>query len=367
MSNKTTNFGLTKPSQEDFYDVQVHNGNMDIIDAEMKKFTPATDHNVKTYTALSQIGLSSSDMSETDTLMNFISIFNAMSNQSFLCISMGTSPNLSKSITAKLQTDLGVTVISYMDVQFFRSGSNMLQVDVELQYYSENSIYPANKYSCVLRYTEGSVEYLSPFILTRSRYGFYSPKNKPTPADIGAVPTTRTVNGKALDSDVDLTAADVGLGNVPNVSTNNQTPTYSKASSLSNLVSGEKLTTSFGKIMKAIADLISHIGNTSNPHGVTASQIGGAITATYTAKVTWFDWVWDSEEKYAYQDITVSGILATDNPIPSVAYGEDNDANVIYNDCFGMVEHITTFDNKIRVWTKEDINTTFPIQLKVVR
>lgn len=70
------------------------------------------------------------------------------------------------------------------------------------------------------------------------------------------------------------TKSDVGLGNVPNVTTNNQTPTYTQASTLANLVSGETLATSMGKIMKAIADLISHISNVSNPHSVTKSQVG---------------------------------------------------------------------------------------------
>lgn len=70
------------------------------------------------------------------------------------------------------------------------------------------------------------------------------------------------------------TKSDVGLGNVPNVTTNNQTPTYTQASTLANLVSGETLATSMGKIMKAITDLISHIANTSNPHSVTKSQVG---------------------------------------------------------------------------------------------
>ena len=37
MANKTTNYGLTKPLPEEFYDVQVQNDNMDIIDAQMKK------------------------------------------------------------------------------------------------------------------------------------------------------------------------------------------------------------------------------------------------------------------------------------------------------------------------------------------
>ena len=37
MAEKTTNFGLTKPLPEEFYDVGVQNGNMDIIDAKLKE------------------------------------------------------------------------------------------------------------------------------------------------------------------------------------------------------------------------------------------------------------------------------------------------------------------------------------------
>lgn len=63
-------------------------------------------------------------------------------------------------------------------------------------------------------------------------------------------------------------------GNASNV-----TNTFTQASTLANLTTGEKLSVSFGKIMKAIADLISHIGNKSNPHAVTKSQVGlGNVT-----------------------------------------------------------------------------------------
>lgn len=41
MANKTTNFGLTKPLPEEFYDIGVHNDNMDIIDEKLKKATDA--------------------------------------------------------------------------------------------------------------------------------------------------------------------------------------------------------------------------------------------------------------------------------------------------------------------------------------
>lgn len=57
------------------------------------------------------------------------------------------------------------------------------------------------------------------------------------------------------------TKSDVGLGNVPNVTTNDQTTTYTEATTLAKLTSGEKLSVAFGKISKAITDLISHLGD----------------------------------------------------------------------------------------------------------
>ena len=81
-----------------------------------------------------------------------------------------------------------------------------------------------------------------------------------------------------------VTAAQVGLWNVPNVTTNNQTPTYEEAASLAKLTSGEKLYLAMGKIAKAITDFISHLGDKTNPHGVTADQVNAVNQmATYYA------------------------------------------------------------------------------------
>ena len=54
---------------------------------------------------------------------------------------------------------------------------------------------------------------------------------------------------------IPVTKSDIGLGNVPNVATNDQTPTFSQASSRANIASGEKLSVIFGKLMKWYADL----------------------------------------------------------------------------------------------------------------
>lgn len=73
-----------------------------------------------------------------------------------------------------------------------------------------------------------------------------------------------------------VTKEQVGLGNVPNKSTNDQTPTYETATTFATLTSGEKVSTAFGKIKLAITNLINHIANRNNPHGVTAAQVNAA-------------------------------------------------------------------------------------------
>ncbi|MGM9639743.1 MAG: hypothetical protein ACI3V3_00080 [Faecousia sp.] len=73
-----------------------------------------------------------------------------------------------------------------------------------------------------------------------------------------------------------VTAKQVGLGSVPNVRTNDQTPTYTTPSTLSALASGEKLATAMGKLSRAVLSIISHLKDEKNPHEVTADQIGAA-------------------------------------------------------------------------------------------
>lgn len=65
------------------------------------------------------------------------------------------------------------------------------------------------------------------------------------------------------DNPHSVTKTQVGLGSVPNVSTNNQTPTYTMGSANENLTSGEKLSVAFGKLAKAVSSLISHLADST--------------------------------------------------------------------------------------------------------
>lgn len=84
-----------------------------------------------------------------------------------------------------------------------------------------------------------------------------------------------------------VTKEQVGLSEVPNVTTDDQTPTFTQAASRTNIVSGERLTVMLGKIAKLFADFSSHL-SASNPHKVTpaiinASPVGHTHT---TADIT---------------------------------------------------------------------------------
>lgn len=74
--------------------------------------------------------------------------------------------------------------------------------------------------------------------------------NKPT-----SMPASDVYEWAKQSTKPSYSKSDVGLANVPNVSTNDQTPTFTRSSSRSNITSGEKLSVMLGKISKFFYDL----------------------------------------------------------------------------------------------------------------
>ena len=72
-----------------------------------------------------------------------------------------------------------------------------------------------------------------------------------------------------------LNKADIGLSNVENHSDTDAVPTFTEASELSNIVSGETAGTLWGKVKKNISIFISHL-SANNPHNISPSTIGAA-------------------------------------------------------------------------------------------
>ena len=80
----------------------------------------------------------------------------------------------------------------------------------------------------------------------------------------------------------EVTKDQVGLGNVPNVTTNDQTPTFEEPEGdVVKITSGEKMSTLFGKIAKLFSAVFQHFANKNNPHEVTAAQINAASVQHY--------------------------------------------------------------------------------------
>lgn len=84
--------------------------------------------------------------------------------------------------------------------------------------------------------------------------------------------------------EVNITKADIGLGNVPNVSTNNQSPTFTQATTRTNIVSGETLTVLLGKLQKVIADLsaVAYSGEYSDLSNIPTSYIPSSHASSGT-------------------------------------------------------------------------------------
>lgn len=146
---------------------------------------------------------------------------------------------------------------------------------------------------------------------------------------------------------VNITKANVGLGNVPNVATNDQTPTYTAASANANLTSGEKLSVAMGKIAKAISSLISHLADGTR-------HITAAERTAWNAKSGKFT---GTNENYSTSDdnassgwVTVAHGLNTEDVVVSV--WDANDKNMIATD-------ISIVDaNAVMVWLpKADAGT----------
>ena len=104
------------------------------------------------------------------------------------------------------------------------------------------------------------------------------------------VNTVTSVAG--MTGDVTLTKENVGLSDVENVSTNEQTPTFTEASTRANITSGETLSTLFGKIKKFFTDLktVAFTGSyTDLSNKPTSMKNPNSLTLTMNGSATNYD------------------------------------------------------------------------------
>lgn len=178
---------------------------------------------------------------------------------------------------------------------------------------------------------------------------------------------------------VDEVSAGVVLGQIPDGS-----------------ITSEKLS---GGVNTTLTTSAAHVGRTDNPHSVTAAQVGadpsgsaaavqsnlnahaGNTTAHLTAaeRAAWngkantttltaiVPVAWAASGDFFYQNVSVPGMLASDNPVADILPGGDNAANKLYAEAWGKVLRATTYDGGVQIWCTEAPVVAFPVQFKVVR
>lgn len=162
-----------------------------------------------------------------------------------------------------------------------------------------------------------------------------------------------------------VTKAQVGLGNVPNLTPSNMTVTFSQASTLKVPTSGSKLSVLMGLLSKAIRDLIAHLTDNNNPHDVTLMEIGGCSCTDYIISVPITGWN-GSTAPYT-RSLTLNGILATDKPIIDIIPTGTWATDEAMRDSWACIRRISTAENKLNLEADGIPETAFTLQVRCIR
>ncbi len=104
---------------------------------------------------------------------------------------------------------------------------------------------------------------------TAAQVGAAASGHTHTAAQVGAVPISRKVNNKALSADITLSAADIGAAAAGHTHTAAQ---VGAAAANHTHTAAQVGADASGSAAAVQANLNSHAGNKSNPHGVTAAR-----------------------------------------------------------------------------------------------
>lgn len=141
------------------------------------------------------------------------------------------------------------------------------------------------------------------------------------------------------------------------------------ANNLTETVSGKALDATQGK---ALSDLVSTHTGASNPHGITKTTVGlsnvvnvkQATTTTYT---TTLNTTWSGTEAPYSKVQTVTGILATDNPIVDIVPSGTYATDVQVETDWANIYRIVTSANTVTFYAHAKPTGSIPLQIKAVR
>ncbi len=167
----------------------------------------------------------------------------------------------------------------------------------------------------------------------------------------GYVPSTRTVNGHALSSDVTITANDISAQEK-----------ITAVGILKRSSSGTISAASSGTDFAAPTHASRHASGGAD--AITPSAIGAATYAAYTASI---GTTWSGSSAPYTQTISVSGILASDNPIYDIVQTHNESTDSVMREDFAKITDIVTSAGKITVYASDSTSNPIPIRLLCIR
>lgn len=111
--------------------------------------------------------------------------------------------------------------------------------------------------------------------------------------------------------------------------------------------------------------LTAHVDNTSNPHAVTAAQVGAATTSLYEATLVTSGWA-GTVAPYT-QTIAVTGMLDTDTPIVDILQSGTESTDEAMRIAWELITRITAGAGSITVYASDLPESEIAIQMRVVR
>jgi len=85
-------------------------------------------------------------------------------------------------------------------------------------------------------------------------------------------------------------------------------------------------------------------------------------TLTVTVPVSW-----TASGSFYYQQVSIAGMLATDNPVADILPGSDNAANKLYAEAWSKVQSGEPMNGAVKLWATSAPTTAFTLQLKITR
>jgi len=182
-----------------------------------------------------------------------------------------------------------------------------------------------------------------------------------TPADIGAVPATRKVNGKPLSADVSLSASDVGAAAAAHVHGN-----LTSDGRIGSMAGRAVFTGEQGLLQAGVLPL-SAGGTGASTAAAARAALGAAAFLAGTA-VLEPGWTGPNGQGYYTRTVSAQGVLASDwVDVTRVLDLSDKSASDQVQAAWDKVAECAVGEGVLTFYAPEDINTAIPVAWKVVR